>query len=107
MAGRGRTTSQIAEDLANGPSTVRRWLARWRDGGLDGLHIRWPLVGRAPSTTPPAEALLDPLDAEARKALRRLNEAEMIFSDGRSFRALLETGAFADRATGDARAQKH
>lgn len=46
MAGRGRPTSQIAEDLATDPRTVRRWLARWRQGGLDGLRIRWA-PGRA------------------------------------------------------------
>lgn len=41
MAGRGRSTSPIAEDLATAPSMVRRWLARWRQGGLDGLRSRW------------------------------------------------------------------
>ncbi|HEU4412357.1 MAG TPA: helix-turn-helix domain-containing protein [Polyangiaceae bacterium] len=59
MAGRGRSTSQIADDLATDPSTVRRWLGRWRHGGLDGLRIRWaPGKARAIDDAS-AEALVD------------------------------------------------
>jgi transposase len=41
MASRGRTALQIAEDLAVDPSTVRRWVKLWREGGLQALEIRW------------------------------------------------------------------
>lgn len=41
MASRGRSSEQIGLDLAVNGSTVRRWLQRWHQGGLDSLRIRW------------------------------------------------------------------
>jgi transposase len=38
---RGRTQAEIAADLLVDERTVRRWLEAWRQGGLEGLHIRW------------------------------------------------------------------
>ena len=41
MSCRGRTQAQIAEDLLVNQSTVWRWLACYKKGGLDGLVIKW------------------------------------------------------------------
>src|SRR5688572_22767026 len=48
MAGRGRLTSPIAEDLVTEPRTVRWCLARWRQGSLDRLRIWWDPGWTAP-----------------------------------------------------------
>ncbi len=55
MADRGRTQVEIATDLATTDRTVRRWLAAWRDEGLDGLTIQW-----APGATPLIDETLVP-----------------------------------------------
>jgi hypothetical protein len=52
MADRCRTQTEIASDLATTDGTVRRWLAAWRDEGLDGVTIQWgpgatPLIDEA------------------------------------------------------------
>ena len=41
MASRGRSSEEIGLDLSVNGSTVRRWLQRWREGGLDALRIQW------------------------------------------------------------------
>ncbi len=51
MASRGRPSEAIATDLAVDGSTVRRWLQRWRAGGLASLRIRWA-PGKPPAIEP-------------------------------------------------------
>ena len=41
MVARGRRRYQVAQDLGVNRSTLRLWLQRYREGGLEGLKIQW------------------------------------------------------------------
>jgi transposase len=59
MASHGRTTAQIAEDMAVHISTIRRWLAHWRRGGLRALKIQWAPGKRPLIDAPLAATVVD------------------------------------------------
>ena len=62
----GYSTQEVADFLGVDPSTVRRWLAAFRDRGDAGLAVR-PVSGRPPKLTPTQEKI----------ALRWLTESPM------------------------------
>jgi transposase len=55
MASRGRLHADIALDLSTSVRSVRRWLALWRERGLEGLEIEW-----APGASPLIDVTLAP-----------------------------------------------
>jgi transposase len=52
----GYSTRNVADFLGVDPSTVRRWLAAFRDGGAAGLAVR-PVPGRPSKLTPTQEKI--------------------------------------------------
>ena len=55
MAARGRSRAHIAEDLQVNPRTVRRWILRFNEGGIEGL---------APDAAPGQPRKISPENAE-------------------------------------------
>lgn len=55
MAGRGRKQIAIAQDVGVHRTTVRLWLKRYRERGIEGLTIHWASgpPGRIPATLAP------------------------------------------------------